>query len=344
VADRLIRTVTLARPIVGAPTRDDFTIVETPPRPLPEGGFRARVIFASVDPGTRSRLSAGASYAAPLKPGDMIDGFCIAQVTETQHAKFAVGDVLAMGGGWTEEIVSNGRGYIQKIADAHVPLSAWIGVLGIPGMTAWFGLQRVAQLRAGEIVLVTSAAGPVGATAGQIAKKLGAARVVGVAGGSAKCAWLMDACGFDAAIDYKAAPDLDAALRAALPDGADVLFDNVGNAMIDRVLPLMRPRGRIVISGQVADYNAAAPPGVANTRYFIASRLRMEGLVVFDDLKQFPEAQAQMADWIVAGELVWREEMFAGVASLPEAFIGLFAGDSFGRRIVRLGADPEGWG
>ncbi len=344
MADRLIRTVTLARPIEGAPTADDFAIVETPPRPLPEGGFRARVIFASVDPGTRSRLSAGASYAAPLKPGEAIDGFCIAQVTETQHAIFAVGDVLAMGGGWTEEIVSNGRGYIQRITDRRIPPSAWIGVLGIPGMTAWFGLQRVAQLRAGETVLVTSAAGPVGATASQIAKRSGAARVIGVAGGSAKCAWLTQACGFDAAIDYKAEPDLAAALRAAAPDGVDVLFDNVGNAMIDRALPMMRPRGRIVISGQVADYNSAAPPGLVNTRYFIANRLRMEGLVVFDDMKQFPEAQAQMADWIAAGDLIWREEAFTGLEALPQAFIGLFSGDAFGRRIVRLGADPEGWG
>jgi len=210
-------------------------------------------------------------------------------------------------------------------------------VLGVPGMTAWFGLRRVAKLQPGERVLITSAAGPVGATAGQLAKLWGASEVVGIAGGPEKCAWLRDVAGFDRAIDYKAA-DFEAHFAEIAAAGFDVMFDNVGNAMIDRALPHLKMRGRIVVSGQVADYNTplAEVPGLRNTREFIAKRLAMEGMVVFDDLPQFPAAQAELAALIKAGTIVYREEIFEGLASLPQAFCGLFTGASFGRRVVRV--------
>jgi hypothetical protein len=242
-----------------------------------------------------------------------------------------------MGTGWATHMVSNGRGYLAKVPDLGVPLSLWNGILGVPGMTAWFGLRRVAQLQAGERVLVTSAAGPVGATAGQLARLWGASAVVGIAGGEEKCRWLTEECGFDAALDYKA-PDFEARFAEASHDGWDVLFDNVGNASIDRALPVMRMRGRIVVSGQVADYNLtpAQAPGIHHTREFIGKRLRMEGLVVFDDMPQFPAAQAELAGLIKAGQVQYREEIFDGIARLPEAFCGLFTGASFGRRLVRL--------
>ena len=287
---RTTRRIVLTAPMDGAPTLAHFRLEHAPLPALSEGQVLTRTLYCSADPGTRSRLSGAASYAPPLKAGDMIDAFCVGEVIESAAPRYAAGDIVALGGGWAEHVIFPGRGYIQKIPHRRLPLSFWIGVLGVPGMTAWFGLKRAAQMNAGERVLVTSAAGPVGATAGQIAKTMGA-RVVGVAGGEEKCAWLREA-GFDAVLDYKAEPDLAAAIKRACPEGYDVLFDNVGNAMIDRALPLMRMGGRIIVSGQVADYNIAPDQvdGVKNTRFFISNRLRMEGLVVFDDLRAFPAA------------------------------------------------------
>ena len=335
------RRIVLNRHIAGVPGPDDFRIEDFTPPPLSEGQFRARAIWASADPGTRSRLSGGASYAGALKLGEVIDGFTVSQVVESRNPRFPEGALVTMGGGWAEEAVFPGRGYASPIPVRDLPLSYWIGVLGVPGMTAWFGLHRVAQLQPGERVLITSAAGPVGATAGQLARAHGCT-AVGLAGAAEKRAWLTGAAGFAAALNYRA-PDLDAQLDAALPEGADVLFDNVGNAMIDRLISRLRPGGRIVVSGQIADYNVplAQRAGLVNTAPFITHRLRMEGLVVFDDLRAFPAAQTAVADLIRAGGLVAREERFDGLEALVPAFCGLFSSDSFGRRVVRLGPDPE---
>ena len=331
----------LARHIEGAPSPEDFRLEEQPLGELAEGRFLSRVILSSVDPGTRSRLSGGDSYAGAMKIGEGMDGFCVAEVIESNNPNYAIGDLIAAGGGWREHFVSDGRGFIQKITDRRVPLGCWIGILGVPGLTAWFGMNRVGQAKAGETLLVTSAAGPVGATAGQIGKKLGL-RVVGIAGGPKKCAWLKDEAGFDAVIDYKAETDLTAAIKAACPEGVDILFDNVGNEMVDRVLPLMKLRGRVVVSGQVADYNVAMEDrvGLKHTDVFITHRVRMEGLVVFDDIRQFGAAQAQMADWIADGSLKFAIEEFDGVDRAAEAFCGLFRGENFGRRLVRMTPDP----
>jgi NADPH-dependent curcumin reductase CurA len=355
------RRVVLVAPIAGAPQPSDFRL-DTYSIPAPaDGQFLVRNVWCSVDPGTRSRLSAGVSYTTPLAAGEMITSFALGRVLASRHAGYAPGDWIVHASGWTDHQLCDGRGYLQKLDPAFtgadgappaVPLTAWIGVLGIPGMTAWFGLERVGALKAGDRVLVSSAAGAVGASAGQIARKLGAARVVGIAGGPTKCGWLERDAHFDATVDYKAAqagaPDgaeatrrLQAALQAASPDGYDLLFDNVGNAMIDAVIPLLRPHARIVVSGTVAEYNT--PPGqvhgLVNTRHFIARRLRMEGILVFDDRKQFARAQAEIAGWIARGEFAWREERFEGIERLPEAFCGLFSGQNFGRRVVRVSAD-----
>jgi NADPH-dependent curcumin reductase CurA len=216
-------------------------------------------------------------------------------------------------------------------------------VLGVPGMTAWFGLKRVANLVSGERILITSAAGPVGATAAQIARAMGAARIVGTASGSEKAEWLKANAGLDAVVDYKTTANLAADLAAASPDGYDVLFDNVGNAMIDLVIPMLRPRGRIVVSGQLADYNAlsAQASGLHNTRYFIASRLRMEGLVVFDDLRAFPAAQEELGAMIESGAVKVREHRYSGLEAVPQAFIDLFTDSAFGRRIIAIGPEPK---
>lgn len=339
---RSTRRIILASHANGVPSPENFRIETIPVPDLSEGQVLIRTLYASVDPGTRSRLSPGASYAPTLAIGDPVDGFTVGEVIETASPKFVVGDLVASGGGWAEHSIFTGRGYIQKIPHRRLPLSYWIGVLGIPGMTAWFGLKRVASIAPGERVLVTSAAGPVGATAAQIARALGASRVVGTASGADKAAWLRNEAQIDEVVDYRMAGDLAGELKAASPDGYDVLFDNVGNAMIDTVLPLMRMRGRIVISGQLADYNAAAGevPGLKNTRYFIAARLRMEGLVVFDDLKGFPAAQEELGTMIEAGAVKVREHRYTGLEAIPGAFIDLFSDRAFGRRIVAIGQEP----
>ncbi|NJC08262.1 NADP-dependent oxidoreductase [Polymorphobacter fuscus] len=331
-----MKRIVLVRHIEGVPTPDDFRVERLPIPALGDGQFLVKNDFVSCDPGTRSRLSPGASYAPPLAVGAPVDGFCVGEVIESRNARFAVGERVMLSG-WATHVVSNGRGYCLKVPDLDVPESLWIGLLGVPGMTAWFGLRRVAQLQAGDRVLVTSAAGPVGATAGQLAKLWGASEVVGIAGGAEKCAWLTEVAGFDRAIDYKA-PDFEATFADASAGGWDVMFDNVGNAMIDRALPHMKLRGRIVVSGQVADYNTPVDrvPGLKHTAQFIAKRLRMEGLVVFDDLPGFAGAQAELAGLIRSGAVVYREEVFEGLASLPAAFCGLFSGASFGRRVVRV--------
>lgn len=334
-----IRYVALKAHVDGAPQESDFLFEEMPRPALEDGQFLAENIYVSVDPGMRSRLSPGASYAPPIAPGGLIDGFTIGRVVASKNSAFAEGQWVTMGGGWATHSLFGRRGFAIPLPDSDIPKSLFLGILGIPGMTSYFGLKRVGRFEEGDHVLVTSAAGPVGATAGQLAKRWGAASVVGIAGGPDKCAWLTEEAGFDAAIDYKAENDLSAAIAAALPKGIDILFDNVGNAMIERCLPLMRRGGRIVISGQVADYNVplAQRDGVFNTGEFIGKRLLMQGLVVFDDMMQFPEAQLEMGGLIANGNLIYKEEIFEGLEALPGAFCGLFKGENFGRRLVKIG-------
>ena len=335
------RCVVLARYIEGLPGPDDFRI-ETRPVPTPgDGEFLVKNIYASLDPGGRTRLSGEASYIPPLSIGDIAGAFNIGEVVATNNDAYGVGELLAGSFGWSEMGLSDGRGYLAKIPDWGLPLSTWIGVLGVPGLTAYFGLQRVARIKAGETVVVPSAAGMVGATAAQIAKIMGC-RVIGVAGGAVKCKWLQEELGLDGAIDYKAVDDLGTAVAEAVPDGVDVLFDNVGNRFVDALLPWMRMNGRIVVSGQVGDYNLAPEDihGITNTRVFITHRVRMEGLVVFDDIADFPAAQAEMAAWIKAGKLIYREKIYEGIESAPQAFRDVFEGTYFGRHLVQLAAMP----
>jgi len=332
-----MKRVALARHIEGVPTAEDFRLEEAPLPMVEDGKFLVANSFVSADPGTRSRLSPGASYAPPLPPGATVDGFAVGSVIESRNERFPVGTLVTHGGGWSTHALSSGRGYCIALPEIGVPESAWIAVLGVPGMTAWFGLKRVAAIQPADTVLVTSAAGPVGATAGQLARHFGASRVVGLAGSAEKRDWLVEECGFDAALDYRD-PDLDLAVKAALPNGIDILFDNVGNAMIDRMLPQMKLRGRIVISGQVADYNTPPEqvPGIRQTREFIARRLRMEGMVVFDDLPMFAGAQSEVAGMLKDGSLKTREVIGEGIESLPGLFAGLFSGTDFGRRLARI--------
>lgn len=335
-----MQQIVLERYCDGAPKPTDFRLETVPLPELKDGQFLVRHAWCSVDPGTRSRLSGGDSYAAALPLGKPIDGFSVGEIVESKNPDWPVGTQVFCAGGWKTHSVQSGKGFIGRVANVPgVPLSAWIGVLGVPGLTAWFGMKDVAKFKPGDAVLVTSAAGPVGATAGQLAKAWGASKVVGIAGSDAKCDWLKSA-GFDAAINYKSAADLTAAIAAEFPKGVDILFDNVGNEMVNRVLPLMALNGRICISGQVADYNLPPEqvPGITHTKPFITHRVNMAGLVVFDFARGFPEALTTMAGMIASGALKTQEERFHGIAAMPEAFCGLFRGENTGRRVVEVSA------
>ncbi|MEO0501085.1 MAG: NADP-dependent oxidoreductase [Pseudomonadota bacterium] len=333
------RYVALRRYCDGLPVPEDFEIHEAAVPEPQDGQFRVQHVWNSVDPGTRSRLSGTDTYAAAQKIGAPMDGFSVGVVEASRNADWPDGTRVFFAGGWRTHSIQDGRGFIGPVGAAAVPLSAWIGVLGVPGLTAWFGLNEIGAFRSGDRVLITSAAGPVGATAGQLAKADGAERVVGIAGSDEKCAWLTGEAGFDAAINYKAVDDLDAAIAEVMPEGVDLLFDNVGNRMIDRVLPMMRPGGRICVSGQVADYSVPLEEraGIRNTMPFITHQVRMQGLVVFTFAKGFPQALGEMAAMLADGRLVRKEERFEGLDTMPDAFCGLFRGDNFGRRVVRVG-------
>ncbi|MBI1260477.1 MAG: zinc-binding dehydrogenase [Rhizobiales bacterium] len=328
------RKFVLARRPDGTPRPDDFRL-ETEELPtLGEGQLLVRNQFISVDPGMRAALDDVVSYTQPVPLGGVIPGATVGVVETSNNPKFKKGDFVAAGFGWQEYGLSDGRG-IRIVPDGPMPSSTAIGVLGIPGLTAYFGLLSVGRLKEGDTVLVTSAAGAVGTAVAQIAALKGA-KVVAVAGGAEKCQWLRDEIGVADVIDYRGVPDLAAAIAAMAPDGIDVLFDNVGNAMIDLTLPMMRQGGRIVVCGQVADYNipASRKPGIVNTSAFISHRLTMSGFVAFDYAREFRTAWGEMTDWILEGKLKYREDIAEGFEKLPEAFIGLFGGKNFGRKLI----------
>jgi hypothetical protein len=328
----------LAKRPQGMPQADDFKLEQGELPELQEGQALIKVEHISVDPGMRSRLS-GDSYAPALPLGAVVESAGVGKVVASHNAKLKEGALVWGGFGWQTHIISDGRGVQALDPDLYtgsIKPTAAIGVFGIPGLTAFFGMFEIGKPKEGNVVLVSSAAGTVGATAGQIAKILGCT-VIGLAGSDAKCAYLKE-IGFDVAINYKTAGELTAAFRNAAPKGVDIYFDNVGGETLDAAILNMRKHGRIVVSGQISEYNAEQPRGIRHTLPFITQRLRMEGLVVYDYAVQFADARAQMAEWVRAGKLTYREEIIEGLEQAPTAFIGLFRGESFGRRLVRVGA------
>ena len=327
----------LAKRPLGVPQADDFKLEQAALPELQDGQALIRVEHISVDPGMRSRLS-GDSYAPALPIGATIESAGVGKVVTSRNAKLKEGALVWGGFGWQTHFVSDGRGVQALDPDIYkgnIKPTAAIGVFGIPGLTAFFGMFEIGKPKEGNIVLVSSAAGTVGATAGQIAKILGCT-AIGLAGSDAKCAYLKE-IGFDVAINYKTAGDLTAAFKQAAPKGIDIYFDNVGAETLDAAIVNMRKHGRIVVSGQIAEYNTDNPRGIRHTLPFITQRLRMEGLVVYDYAVQFNDARAQMAEWVREGKLSYREEIIEGLEQAPAAFIGLFTGESFGRRLVRVG-------
>lgn len=331
------RWVLASRP-EGKPKLENFRLEEMTLADPGEHEILIRTEFHSVDPGMRGRLS-GDSYTAALPVGDTVDSAMVGVVTASNNEKFKVGDRVTGGFGWVSHALSNGRG-VQVLDPAlyHGSLrpTAAIGVLGIPGLTSYFGLLDLGKPEAGQTVLISSAAGPVGATAGQIAKMKGC-RVVGIAGSKSKCDYLTG-LGFDATINYRETKDMQAAMANACPDGVDIYFDNVGGEMLDAAILNMKDHGRIVVSGQVSEYNRGPDElvGIRNVTRFITHKLRMEGLVVFDYFKGFRAAQAEMAGWIHAGKLIYTEDISEGIEGSAAAFVGLFEGENHGRRLIKV--------
>jgi NADPH-dependent curcumin reductase CurA len=332
------RQVVLARYIHGLPTSEDFRIETAELAPPDEGELRVRTLYASMDPGTLARLGGQASYAPALLPGEVIVSATVGEVVDSRNELFAPGELVVGSWGLRDAAVVGARG-LRKVEPGPEPVSAELGVFGIPGLTAYFGILELGKLRSRDTVLVSSAAGAVGSIAGQVARLHGA-RVVGIAGGQAECQWLTKELGFDAAIDRRAETDLAGVIRKTCPEGVGVFLDNVGGAVLDAALPNMAPRGRVVLSGLVEDYGVPVEQrrGLKNTTYLFTHRLRVEGFVVSDYADRFVEARLSLRRWVQEGKLRYREHMAEGLEAAPAAFAELFRGESFGRMLVRMGA------
>ena len=328
----------LAERPAGIPDDKTFKLEEHDLPDLEEGQVRVRVTHFSLDPGMRPALSRD-TYVGATPIGSLITSAGIGIVEESKDEKLAEGDMVSGGFGWQSGLVLKGRHCVKHnpaLFKGKVTPTAAIGVLGIPGMTSWFGLKNIAALKDGETVLISSASGPVGATAGQLAKLMGAGRVVGIAGSKAKCDWLTAEAGFDASINYRDTANLEDAMREATGGGADIYFDNVGGEMLDAAINILKPGGRIAVSGQLAEYNRDEPRGIRNTLPFITQRLTMQGFVVLDFVREFGPAAMQMAQWINEDKLLYREEVVDGIENAPMAYAGLFKGENFGRRLIKV--------
>jgi NADPH-dependent curcumin reductase CurA len=287
----------------------------------------------------RGRMYDRPSYVAPFQVGEPLDGGCVGKVVTSQHAAFRVGEHVLGRKGWREYYVSDGAD-LTTVDATQVPLQAYLGTLGMPGMTAYVGLLDLGKPRAGETVFVSAAAGAVGSVVCQIARLHGC-RVVGSAGSAHKVGWLLDQAGIDAAFNYKEVDNLVSEVGRHCPRGIDVYFENVGGAHLEAALECMNPFGRIVLCGMISQYNATEPPpGPRNLAYAVRRRLTLQGFIVSDHLHRQPQFLADMRAWIAAGQLKWQETIVEGIEHAPQAFLGLFAGDNTGKMLVRLHPEP----
>jgi hypothetical protein len=334
---RTNRQVLLAARPVGLPRLSDFRLVETPVRVPGEGELLVELHYLSLDPYMRGRMSDAPSYAPSVAIGEVMVGGAVGRVIASRHPRFPEGEIVEGRLGWQELALSDGRG-IRRVDPSLGPLSTAVGVLGMPGMTAYFGMLEVARPRPGETVVVSSAAGAVGALAGQIAKLQGC-RVVGTAGGAEKVRYVTGTLGFDAAYDYRATKDHAAELARLCPRGIDVYFDNTGGPVTDAVFTLINPRARVAVCGQIAHSSATQPeqgPRILQT--LVRKQARVEGFLVVQFLDRHAESLAAMARWLREGKLVCREDVTVGLENAPAVFIGMLGGRNFGKTLVKLPA------
>jgi NADPH-dependent curcumin reductase CurA len=330
------REIRLKHRPAGLPSPADFELVETSVTEPGPGQVLVRNIFMSVDPYMRGRMTERASYVPPFQIGEALSGGAVGKITASNgNSRFAEGDYVSNFSGWREWFLSSG-GDLQKIDPIMAPIQAYLGAFGMPGLTAYAGLLKIAELKDGERVFVSAASGAVGSVVCQIAKNKGC-MVVGSAGSDEKCDWLVREARVDHAINYRSCGALDAAIRKAMPDGIDVYFENVGGEHLNAALANMRPSGRIAACGMIAQYNdTALPPGPPNIVMVIPLRLTVRGFIVSDHFNMMPDFIRDMATWAKAGKMKWRETILDGIEKAPEAFIGLFKGENFGKMLVRL--------
>ena len=334
------RRVVLAHRPPGEPSETDFRIEEVAVPEPGSGQVLVRVIYLSLDPYMRGRMRDAASYAAPVGIGEVMTGGTVGEVVKSNNPSFKVGDIVEERLGWQQYAI--GGPTLRKIDPSLAPISTANGVLGMPGMTAYFGLFEVGQPKAGETVVVSAASGAVGQVVGQLAKIAGC-RAVGIAGGPKKCAFVKEILGLDECVDYKAAKDLSAAIKTACPNGVDVYFDNVGGAVSDAVFLNLNFFARVALCGSISQYNVAAPEvGPRLLGLFVGRRVSMRGFIVSDFANKFAPAMRQLGEWVRSGRIKYKEDIIEGIEKAPRAFIGLLRGENFGKLQVKLGADPEG--
>ncbi|MFZ6721038.1 NADP-dependent oxidoreductase [Undibacterium sp. Ji49W] len=325
------RIVLASRP-QGQVVPENFRLESLPVPELKDGELLVRNHYMSLDPYMRGRMEDAKSYAAPQVIGETMIGGTVGEVVASKNAKFNVGDKVIGMLGWSEMGVSDGL-LLRKVDTTHIPLSAYLGSVGMPGLTAWYGLTQIMQPKAGETVVVSAASGAVGSVVGQLAKQMGC-RVVGIAGGVDKCAYVVNELGFDACIDYKAG-NLEADLAAATPDGIDAVFENVGGDIFDASLARMNAFGRIALCGLIAGYNGEQM-SIKNARIFLTMRLTMRGFIVSEHMDLWPQGLKELGGLVATGKLKFRESVAEGIAAAPEAFIGLLKGKNFGKQLVKL--------
>jgi NADPH-dependent curcumin reductase len=325
-----------ARP-AGMPKDSDWNFAEEPVREIAVGEVLVRVLYISLDPAMRGWMNDSKSYIAPVGLGEVMRAGAVGRVVESLNPKFTVGDNVLGMLGVQEFAVSDGKG-LTRLDGSLAPLPVYLSTLGMPGMTAYFGLLDIGQPKPGETVVVSGAAGAVGAVVGQIAKIKGC-RVVGIAGGAAKCDYLVSELGFDAAIDYKAA-DVRAELGRACPKGIDVYFDNVGGDILDAALSRLAMHARIVICGAVSQYNNTTPTkGPSNYLSLLVNRASMTGMVVFDYASRYSDAGRELAGWMAEGRLKSREDIVTGLEKFPDALLMLFKGENSGKLVLQVASD-----
>ena len=331
------RQVLLRRRPSGMPEPGDFELVESPVPTPGEGEFLCRTIYLSLDPYMRGRISGGHSYAASVEPGQVIVGGTVGEVIESRHPGVAQGDLVLGYDGWQAYAVSRGVG-VRKLDPEQAPISTALGVLGMPGMTAYVGLLDIGQPKPEETVVVSAASGAVGSAVGQIAKIKGC-RAVGIAGSQDKCDYVVRELGFDACVNHRTG-DLVQALRKACPTGIDVYFENVGGDVQKAVLQLINLNARIPLCGLISEYNAVEPPSGQNWRPLLVNRALIKGFIVSDHVNRMGDFLADCSRWVRDGKLKYREDVVVGLENAPEAFIGLLQGKNFGKLLVRVSDDP----
>ena len=323
----------------GEATASNFKLVSSETRALNDNDVLVRHHFLSLDPYMRGRMNDSKSYAVPQPLGQVMQGGAAGEVIESRHPKYAVGDKVVGFGGWQEYSVvdASAPGALKKVDTTHIPLSHYLGAVGMPGVTAWYGLVKIINPKAGETVVITAASGAVGSAFGALAKARGC-RVVGIAGGPDKCKYVTEDLGFDACIDYKQHPDvksMTAALKEACPAGIDGYFENVGGYIFDAVLSRCNAFARIALCGMIAGYDGAPMP-LANPALFLMSRIKLEGFIVSEHMDVWPEALAELGALVASGKLKPRESIAQGIEAAPEAFLGLLKGRNFGKQLVKV--------